>query len=125
MEEKKNWSEDERNEHFKKVKHKLKNKKIKDELEKHIMKIQNIFECDINISLVFDKEDYPAKLHEREMFNVDNKMYLSDLIDTLNSEDKSLVVNIDPIYLKEGVNELKNVLLTSIDDKLIIVPEIK
>jgi hypothetical protein len=124
MEKKKTWSDDERNNHFKMIKHKLKNKKIKDELEKYILKIQSIFECDINISLVFNDNEYVSGISDRETFNTEKKMPLADLINTLNSEDKSLYVNIDPIYLKDGINEINNILLTSIDDKLIIIPKI-
>ena len=125
MEENHEWTEDERNKHFQMIKHKLKNKSVKNNLEKHISAIQKIFECPISISLVFDNDDkYTNEVTERKVYG-ENKMYLEDFIKFLNSEDKSLHVNIDPIYLKDGINEIKNVLLTSMDDKLIIVPQIK
>ena len=119
------WTENERNKHFQMIKHKLKNKLVKDNLEKHISAIQKIFECPISISLVFDNDDkYTNEVTEREVFG-DKKMYLEDFVNFLNSEDKSLHVSIDPIYLKDGINNIKNILLTSMDDKLIIVPQIK
>lgn len=119
------WTEDERNNHFKMIKHKLKNKPIKDELEKHISAIQKIFECPISISLVFDSDSkYTSEVTEREIFG-NKEMCLGDFMDFLDSEDKSLYVSIDPIYLKNGINDIKNILLTSIDNKLIIVPQIK
>ena len=124
MKEKNEWTEDERNEHFQMIKHKLKSKTIKNKLETHISAIQKIFECPISISLVFDNDDkYTSEVTNREVFGK-KRMLLSDFIEFLNSEDKSLYVNIDPIYLNNGINEIKNILLTSIDDKLIIVPQI-
>jgi len=125
MKENHKWTEDERNKHFQMIKHKLKSKPIKDKLEKHISAIQKIFECPISISLVFDNDDkYTSEVTDREVFGK-KRMELSHFIDFLNSEDKSLYVNIDPIYLKDGINEIENILLTSIEDKLIIVPQIK
>lgn len=120
----KEWSEEEKNKHLDKIKHKLKNKKIKNELENHMDKIQKIFECPISVSLVFGGEDYSENVDERDEFLSSKKMPLEDFVNFLNTEDKSLYVNIDPIYLKDGVNEISNVLLTTLDDKLIIVPQI-
>lgn len=118
------WSDEERNEHLSMIKNKLKNKKIKDKLEDHISKIQEIFECPIKISLMFDDEDYSNDINDREEFESSKKLYLDEFMEFLESEDKSLVVHIDPLYLKDGINEISNILLTSIDEKLIIIPEI-
>ena len=90
MENKKEWSEDERNEHFQMIKNKLKNKPIKKKLENHIDAIQKIFECPINVSLVFDEYDaYTDQISDREEFITKTKMPLGDLISFLDTEDKS------------------------------------
>jgi hypothetical protein len=71
-------------------------------------------------------DEYHHQIEERESFYTDssNKMELHELVNYLASEDQTLHVHIDPIYLKDGINEIKNVILTTLDDKVIIVPKI-
>lgn len=124
MDENKEWTEEERNEHLEMIKHKLKNATIKDKLEKHMDEIQKIFECPISVSLVFGGDNYTGQVDERDEFLTSKKMPLSDFVSFLTDEDQSLYVTIDPLYLKDGINELSNVLVTTVDDKVIIVPKI-
>ena len=125
MTEKYEWNDEERNEHLAKIKHKLKNKKIKEKLELHLKELQSIFECPISVSLIFGGNDeYNEYFDERDEYLSPKKMSLSELVTFLNTEDQSLNVYIDPIYLKNGINEISNVLLTTLDDRIIIVPQI-
>jgi hypothetical protein len=124
MENEQEWNEAQRKEHLDMIKHKLKNRVIKEKLEKHMNEVQKIFECPISISLVFDGNLYSEHIDERDEYLTPKKMMLKDFIDFITEEDQSLYLNIDPIYLKDGINEISNVLITTLGDKAIIVPQI-
>ena len=49
---------------------------------------------------------------------------LKDFISMLEDEDGDLKLSFDPIYLKKGINNINNMLITTIGDKIIIVPTI-
>jgi len=49
-------------------------------------------------------------------------MRLEDFVKHIAQEDKNYKVYLDPIYLGEGVNEVNDVLTTTVEDAVIIIP---
>ena len=97
----------------------------KDELSK-------IFEIDVDITLIFDDdvESYKSVFDGYEVndeveydINTNNTtMVLSEFTNMLNDEDKNLNLSFDPIYLKKGINNIEDILITTYNDNIIIVP---
>lgn len=115
---------------IKRIQNKLdKNPELQDEIEKHILAIQEIFEHPIEVNLIYGDEIFDDYDEDGELFedleNVDlsKSMTINEFIDFLSKEKEgNLKIAIDPIYLKKGINEITNVLITTYDDKAIIVP---
>jgi hypothetical protein len=107
------------------------NKKISDpaissKIDKYLQKIAKLVDCDVelNFTIVPHIDDY-SEFQESENFAIPeySTMKLDDFINHLQKEhDKNFDVYFDPIYLKAGVNEIVDVLMTTIDKKVIIVP---
>ena len=118
------------NDYLKKIKEKLeKYPELNDEIESYMIRLSEIFEgeVDLNITYNFNVENYSKKFDE---YNEDdlskyasNTMNLEDLLNILNTEkDTELKLAIDPIYLNKGINDINDVLLTTYENKIIIVP---
>jgi len=131
--------EDKRNMVLKKIYERLSDKSVKKELHDSIKKIEEIYGYPIDIALIVadlddplgvdtfneDSYNYSMDMNYDEMLKKpsDETMKLSELKKFLSEEDPDLKICIDPIYLKQGINEIRNVLLTTYDDKVIIVPK--
>ena len=117
---------------IKKIQSKLENNSnLKEELDNHIKRIEEIFETNIEVNILIykDIEEYKSVFNSYEIednYEPNEKtMSLKDLIDCLKKEENNLKVAIDPIYLNEGVNEINDLLLVGLDKEIIIVPKIK
>ena len=49
-------------------------------------------------------------------------MKLGEFIDHITKESREYKMYIDPIYMKQGVNEINDVLITTVKDSVIVVP---
>lgn len=91
--------------------------------------LSEIFETEVDITLNFneDVESYKEIFNgynESELENVDGEpiMVLGELVKMLESEDQNLKLSFDPLHLKEGINNINNILITTYEDNVIIVP---
>lgn len=115
---------------FESVQRKMADKKISKEVDKHLAEISKLVDCGVEINFVVmpHVENY-EELQQSDDYSVPElpSMKLRDLIDHLKKEDKNMDVYIDPIYLKKGVNQITDILITTSDEnngdtKLIIIP---
>jgi hypothetical protein len=102
------------------------NPSLKDEIEAYVDRIEEILGYSVDLHVVYLEgvSDYIETLNEYDDIEISKAMTLRQFIDFLDEEDENLEVNIDPIYLKKGINSINNILLTTVGDKLIIVPKI-
>jgi len=130
-----NSREDEYMKLVKKINKKMENPVLRKQVDEAISKIETIFDTQIDISLVFrvGLEEY------KEIFNEynengqleddlpDNVLTLGDLKKYLDNEtDNNLKLTIDPLFLdKKGINEIYDLLITTLDDRIILVPKNK
>lgn len=125
-------NDDELNELMKKIKDKIDNSpELKAEIQSLVNRLQDIFEANVelNISYDLDIENYSEeflKYDESDILEADERsMKVDDLIEMLNDENTDYDLSIDPLYLKKGLNNIKNMLVTTYENKLILVPIIE
>lgn len=124
------------NDEFDKFLEKLKNRldndpDLKDKIQDHIDALEDLFEADIDVSIIYNsdvneyREIYDAYKEELVEPDVESTMTLGDFLEMLNKEEMDLKLSFDPLYLKKGINNINNMLITTYDDNIIIVPTIK
>ena len=108
---------------------KLKNNpKLIEVINNHIFSIEEILETNIQVNILFF-DDYNEHINEMnnslfiEEKNYNDTITLEEFLGFFYDEEKNLKVLFDPIYLKKGLNEIKNLLITTVEDKIIIVPK--
>ena len=107
------------------------NPELKDELNKAMEKIENIFEAPIEINIINNEEfeNYANifdQYDENDLETDENQVItLKTFLEMFNDETEyDFDFYIDPIYLKRGINPITNILITSVEEnKLIIVPK--
>jgi len=105
----------------------LQRPEIKKKIDKLINELNELFGCDFTLMYDFfpEAEEY-GNLIDQNKINVPKRdvdtMTLGELISHISKEDKNYRVFIDPIYLKKGVNEINDVLTTTINNDVIVVP---
>jgi radical SAM superfamily enzyme YgiQ (UPF0313 family) len=105
---------------------KLKEPKISKKVDTFLEKISIELGCDVELSFNVhpEVEEYENYM-ESEDFIIPREietMKLGEFVDHLSQEDREFKVYIDPIYMKQGVNEVNNVLMTTVKDSVIVVP---
>lgn len=106
-----------------------KNPDLKIEIDKCVSKIEEILENQVDFYVVdtVELEEYEDILDtydEDEIYSHnDDALNLAEFIDLIKYEEQEYKISIDPIYLKEGLNDITNVLVTTYEDKMIIVPK--
>jgi hypothetical protein len=119
---------------IKKINKKMENPAIKKKVNDAISVIEQIFESEIDINIVYPLgvEDYKKVVEsydEKELLKVlpNTVISLGEFKTILDREaDKNLKLTIDPIYLtNKGINEIYDVIITTLDDKIILVPKNK
>jgi hypothetical protein len=103
------------------------NPELQKEVDMHAEKIQKIFGHTIEINLVYGVgyDEYRSTFNRQKENNypLEDCMSLGELINIMEDEDRSLKLSIDPIHLNDGVNDITNMLLIPLDNKVIIVPK--
>lgn len=103
----------------------LSDPEISGKIDKYLAKIAKLANCDAELNFVITPylDDYMEKQDngEIELSNLPT-MKLSEFVTHLKKEKTDFDVYIDPIYLKKGVNEIVDVLITTLERKMIIVP---
>lgn len=103
------------------VNKKLDNPKIKKKIENFLTKLTAELDCEVEILFnVYPEIDEYADYMETEEFNLPKDiptMNLRDFVDHINKEDMNYNVYVDPIYLKKGLNEINDLLTTTVDNK--------
>ena len=129
-------SEEDFNKFIDRIKDKLDNNpELREEIESNVSRLYEIFETDVNINL----EYYPNVENYKEIFkkydvndiekpiiqpDLESPMMLSDLKTMLDDED-DLYLCIDPLYIKDGINDINDMLITTVKDRIILVPTVK
>ena len=129
-------SEEDFNKFIDRIKDKLDNNpELREEIESNVSRLSEIFETDVNINL----EYYPNVENYKEIFkkydvndiekpiiqpDLESPMMLSDLKTMLDDED-DLYLCIDPLYIKDGINDINDMLITTVNDRIILVPTVK
>ncbi len=101
------------------------NPKKAKKIENLLKEISEIVKCNVEINFVIQPyvDDYMAHQGSEE-FSLPNQptMKMTDVIESLNKENGHFDVYVDPLYLNKGVNEIIDILITTKDNKVIIVP---
>lgn len=118
--------EDEYRRKFEEVNKKISDPKISKKIDNFLKKIAELVDCNVelNFSITPHIEEY-AEMQASDDFIIPDAptMKLQDLIEHLRKEEgNNFDVYIDPIYLNDGVNEIIDVLISNVDNKLIVVP---
>ena len=115
--------------YLKRIQNKMEtNPQLKEEVEELVARLTDIFESEIDLSIKFDinVEDYKKEYvkYEDEEFTVasEDVMRVEDLKSIIDDEEQHLYLSIDPIYLKKGINDVKDMLITTYENKIILVP---
>lgn len=107
------------------------NKRLEDEavtkkIDGYLAKISKLVGCEVE--LIFKVEPYLddyLEMQDSDDFYIPKlpTLKLHEFVDHLQRErDGNLNVYIDPLHLSKGVNEIKDVLITTQNSTLIIVP---
>jgi len=111
---------------YEEVSKKLADPVISNKIDNYITKISKLVNCDVELNFTFlpHMEDYAEKQESGEYVVPDAPtMKLQEVKNHLNKEDDgNLNVYIDPIYLTDGVNEICDILITTDENRMIIVP---
>jgi hypothetical protein len=117
------------NKYLKRIKNKFEdNPELKDEIEDLVYRLTEIFESEVDLSVKFDLnvEDYRKEYikYEDEDLELtsDKVMKVSDLKSIIDEEEQHLYLSVDPIYLKQGINDIEDLIITTYENKLILVP---
>ena len=111
------------------IEQKLKNNpKLKEEIQNSVANIERILGYEVDVSVIYNRgvSDYEQELEGYNLDiddDVDEEIKLKDFIKFIEDEDSDYKVMIDPLYMKKGVNKITNVLVTTVDDYVIIVPK--
>jgi hypothetical protein len=104
---------------------KLSDDKILAKIDGHLKKISKLVDCGVEINFIImpHVENY-EEIQERDDYEIPEfpTMKLKHFIEHLKKEDGEMDVYVDPIYLKKGVNAIVDVLITTTEEKMIIVP---
>lgn len=99
------------------------------QMEAAVQKIEDILGYPVDISVIMYDEllDYEEGLGnmEIELNDINDGITLGEFINYIKSERQEYKIVFDPLYLEKGLNTIENVLVTTIDDKVIIVPKRK
>lgn len=105
------------------------NPELRTEIRAMHDKLEEIFETPIEITLVDNTliNDYENRYSMFVDTSIDDDTFtVREFIEYISEElDSNMKVAIDPCYLHEGINEINNLLLTTYDDNVIIVPQAK
>lgn len=101
-------------------------KKISKKIDTYLRKISELTDCNVelNFSIIPELDKY-QEIRDEDTYHIPEAptMKLGTFVDHLNKEaDGELGIYIDPIYLKSGVNEIIDIIITTVDEKMILVP---
>lgn len=117
--------EDDYKKRFEEVNKKLSDPEISKKIDKYLQKIAKLTECDVelNFTVIPHLDDY-IEVQESDEYQIPEfpSMKLNKFLEHMNKENSDFDVYVDPIYLKSGVNEIIDVLITTVDKKIILVP---
>lgn len=104
---------------------KLSDPKVSDKIDGYLRKISKLVDCavEINFIIIPHVEKY-EEVQDSEDYEIPEfpTMKLRDFISHLQKEDGDMDVYVDPIYLKKGVNQIIDILITTQENKMIVVP---
>lgn len=103
-----------------------KNPKIKEKINENIEEIEKLLGFNVEMSIQFSPEaDEYKKIFEgydEDDLDFDESMTLNMFLDFIKEEDGDLEVVIDPLHLKNGMNSINNLIVTTYENKLVLVP---
>ena len=105
--------------------------KLKKKVNDAVRVIEEIFEAQIDISLVYTigLEEYKDIYDNYDLDELKKKpkkevMTVKEFISCFDGESEDLKITMDGIYLKKGLNDINNMYVTTLDDnKIIIAPK--
>jgi hypothetical protein len=111
---------------YEEVQEKLNDPEINRKVENHLKKISKLVDCGVELNFVVmpHVENY-EEIQDSDDYEIPDQptMKLRDFITHLQSESGDMDVYVDPIYLKKGVNQIIDILITTTDSKkMIVVP---
>lgn len=108
------------------IQRKLQEPKLKKKVDSFLLSMSKELKCEVELFFnAYPEVDDYEEYMDSEDFIVPREvvtMKLGDFIDHISQEDREFKMYIDPIYMKHGVNEINDVLLTTVKDCVIVVP---
>lgn len=104
----------------------LREPKISKKIDALLSELSQKFGCDFKLMYDFfpEAEEYGEFIDSKkiEIPRDVPTMTLGEFISHISNEDNEFKVYIDPLYMRKGVNEINDVLTTTVDDAVIVVP---
>jgi len=106
---------------------KMDDPKISDRIDELMSEVADLIGCDVelNFKILPFADEYTDEMEDEDWeIPKFETITVEKFAETLlkDEENRQMDMYIDPIYLKKGVNNIVNVLVTNVDDKLIVVP---
>jgi hypothetical protein len=111
---------------MKEIQAKLKEPNITKKVDMMLRELAKELKCEVEFyfNAYPEVEDYEEHMESEDFIEPRNvvTMTLKDFVEHINKEKGEFKVLIDPMYLKPGLNEINDVLTTTVNDNVIIVP---
>lgn len=104
------------------VQEKLSEPAMKKKVNGMLSELSKELNCQVEFFFNVHPEIEEYEIHDIIIPRENVPMKLGDFIDHISQEDREFKMYIDPIYMKKGVNEINDVLTTTIKDSIIVVP---
>jgi ABC-type thiamine transport system substrate-binding protein len=107
------------------VKEKYNDPMINAQIESYLSEIEELLDCAVDLEFMIypQAEEYQEHLDSGEVeFPKQETVPLKRVVEALQDEDEDYKVFVDPIYLKPGLNPISDVLVTTQNNNVIIVP---
>lgn len=119
--------EEEYSRRIKEIHNGLQEPKIRKKIDKLLTELNLLFNCDFTLMYDFfpEAEEYKEFINENKVSLPPRDvptMTLGEFVSHISKEDDQFKIYIDPIYLRKGLNEINDVLTTTVDNKIIVVP---
>lgn len=119
-------SEEKYSERIQQIQNQLNQPKMKKKVEEMLKELSRELNChtEFNFNVYPEADDYQEHMASDEFVIPRGvvHMKLGDFIDHISKEDRDYNLYIDPLYMNKGVNEINDVLTTTVNNAVIIIP---
>jgi hypothetical protein len=109
------------------IRNQLNEEPIKGKVDEFLTSLGEELKCNLSLyySVIPETDEFDDYMKSEDFIipeRSDPTMTLGEVISHISQEDKDYQIFIDPIYLDKGVNSVNDVLMTVVDENVIIAP---